>query len=61
MRKEWFDFVRRTRKKLQRQNKGENITHQKAMAEASKGWAKEKEKIQRRMKRAEKKNEKEEN
>ena len=51
MRKEWFDFVRKTRKKLQRKNKGKDITHQKAMSEASIHWPKEKVKIERRLKR----------
>ena len=51
MRKEWFDFVRKTRKKLQRSSKNKDVTHQKAMSEASKLWPKEKEKIQRRLKR----------
>ena len=55
MRKEWFAFVRKTRGKLQRKNKGKTVTHQTAMAEASKLWPKEKEKILRRLKREEKK------
>jgi len=58
MRKEWFDFVRKTRKKLQRKSKGKTVTHQQAMAEASKLWPKEKEKVQRRIKREKKKEEK---
>ena len=59
MRKEWFDFVRKTRKKLQRKSKGTTVSHQKAMAEASKLWPKEKEKVQRKIKRQQKASEKE--
>ena len=55
MRKEWFEFVRKTRVKLQRKDKSKKITHQTAMAEASKLWAKEKEKILRKRKREQKK------
>ena len=58
MRKHWFDFVRTTRKKLQRKNKSKTVTHQEAMAAASKVWPNEKEKILRRIKREEKKNQK---
>ena len=59
MRKEWFQFVRKTRVKLQRKNKNKTVSHQQAMSEASKLWPKEKEKIQRRIKRQEKKRAKE--
>ena len=59
MRKEWFDFVRKTRVKLQRKDKTKKVTHQMAMSEASKLWAKEKEKIIRKRKREEKKQERE--
>ena len=59
MRKEWFDFVRKTRVKLQRKDKNNKVTHQKAMSEASKLWAKEKERINRKRKREQKKLEKE--
>ena len=59
MRKEWFEFVRKTRVKLQRKDKTKKITHQIAMSEASKLWQKEKEKILRKRKRQEKKLEKE--
>ena len=55
MRKEWFDFVRRTRAKLQRKDKSKKVTHQMAMSEASKTWIKERAKIQRRHKREQKK------
>jgi len=56
MRKEWFAFVKKTRAKLQRRDKSKKVTHQMAMAEASKIWPCEKEKIIRRIKRQEKKN-----
>ena len=58
MRKEWFAFVKKTRRVLQRKNKGKNISHQAAMSEASKFWPKEKEKIKRRIKRQDKKKQK---
>ena len=45
-RKEWFNFVARTRKKLFRRDK--STTHKTAMAEASKSWAKEKQKLIRK-------------
>ena len=59
MRKEWFEFVKKVRTKLQRKDKTKNITHQFAMSEASKLWPKEKEKILRKRKREEKKLERE--
>ena len=59
MRQEWFQFVRKTRTKLQRKDKTKKVTHQAAMGEASKLWGKEKEKIIRKRKREEKKLEKE--
>ena len=55
MRKEWFAFVKKIRNRLQRKDKSKNITHQTAMAEASKVWPAEKVKIQRRLAREEKK------
>ncbi len=55
MRKNWFDFVRKTRVKMQRKDKAKKVTHQMAMSEASKLWPKEKAKIERRMKREAKK------
>ena len=58
MRTQWFDFVRATRRKMQRKNKNKNVTHQEAMAAASKVWPKEKEKILRKIKREEKKKQK---
>ena len=59
MRKEWFAFVRKTRVKLQKKDKTKKITHQMAMSEASKHWPKEKAKIARRLKREQKKSQKE--
>ena len=54
MRKEWFNFVAVTRKKLQRKTK-EPVTHRAAMKEASLVWPKEKAKILNRQKRDERK------
>ena len=44
MRKEWFNFVAVTRKRMQRKTK-EKVTHRMAMKEASALWPKEKAKI----------------
>ena len=52
MRKEWFNFVAVTRKRMQRKTK-ENVTHRMAMKEASALWPKEKAKILNRRKREE--------
>ena len=52
MRKEWFNFVAVTRKRLQRKTK-ENVTHRTAMKEASALWPKEKAKKMNRRKRDE--------
>ena len=49
MRKLWFDHVAKTRRKMQRTNKG--ATHRDAMKEASVTWPKEKVKIQNKQKR----------
>ena len=54
MRKEWFNFVAQTRKKLQRKSK-EPVSHRAAMKEASSIWPKEKAKILNRRKREERK------
>ena len=54
MRKEWFDFVACTRKKMQRKTK-EPVTHRTAMKAASLIWPTEKEKILKRRKREERK------
>ena len=58
MRKEWFNFVAVTRKKLQRKTK-ESVSHRAAMKEASLVWPKEKAKILNRQKREERKRVKE--
>ena len=56
MRKEWFCYVSRTRKKMQRGRKGKDpISHRAAMKEACKSWPKEKAKILNRLKREERK------
>ena len=52
MRKEWFNFVAVTRKRMQRKTK-EKVTHRMAMKEASALWPKEKAKILNRRKREE--------
>ena len=52
MRKEWFNFVAATRKKMTRKTK-EPVTHRVAMKEASILWPKEKAKILNRRKREE--------
>ena len=58
MRKEWFNFVASTRKKMQRKTK-EPVSHRVAMKEASLVWPKEKAKILNRRKREERKRAKE--
>ena len=60
MRKEWFCYVSKTRKKMQRGRKGKDpISHRAAMKEACKSWPKEKAKILNRLKREERKRAKE--
>ena len=54
MRKEWFLWVSKTRKKLQRGNK-EPVTHRASMKAAALTWGKEKLKILNRRKREERK------
>ena len=51
MRKKWFEHVKKTRKKLQRKDKG--TTHRAAMKAASVTWPQEKVKIQNKIKREE--------
>jgi len=51
MRKKWFEHVEKTRKKLQRKDKG--TTHRAAMKAASVTWPQEKVKIQNKIKREE--------
>ena len=53
LRKEWFLYVSKTRKKLSRGSK-EPVSHRDAMKKASESWPKEKEKILRRIKREKK-------
>ena len=56
LRREWFNFVAKTRRKLQRADKTKKISHQTAMAEASKTWkSSEKLKVLRRFEREKKK------
>jgi hypothetical protein len=55
MRKAWFEFVKKTRKKMSRNSK-ETVSHRDAMKHASSGWAAEKAKLIRRQKREAKKN-----
>ena len=57
MRSAWFEHVRKTRKKMSRGQK-EQVSHRKAMQHASSTWPKEKEKVLRKQKRAERQNKK---
>ena len=57
MRKLWFEYVNKTRRRLQRKDK--SATHRQAMKEASITWPKEKARIQNRIKREARKLEKE--
>ena len=50
MRKNWFEHVRKTRKKMVKQ-KREPVSHREAMKEASQSWAVEKEKLLKRIAR----------
>ena len=51
MRVQWFEHVRKTRKRMSRDSK-QGTTHQDAMREASTTWPKEKEKLLKKLKRA---------
>ena len=53
LRKEWFLYVSKTRKKMSRGCK-EQVSHREAMKKASESWPKEKEKLIRRIKREKK-------
>ena len=53
LRKEWFLYVSKTRKKMSRGCK-EQVSHREAMKKASESWPKEKEKLLRRIKREKK-------
>ncbi len=57
LRKDWFEHVRKTRKKMSRGQK-DLVDHRAAMKQASQSWPKEKEKILKRRKRDAKKQEK---
>lgn len=50
MRKNWFDFVKKTRVKMARRTK-EKVSHRDAMKEASTNWAAEKAKLLKRIAR----------
>ena len=50
MRKHWFDYVRKTRKKMARVKK-EPVSHRDAMKEASQSWGTEKAKLVKRIAR----------
>ena len=58
MRKEWFSWVAKTRKKNQRGSK-KPVTHRQAMKAAALTWGKEKLKILNRIKREQRKRAKE--
>ena len=60
MRKHWFDYVRKTRKKMTRRQK-EPVSHRDAMKEASMSWATEKAKLQKRIVRETRKKAREQN
>ena len=53
MRKKWFEWVHKTRKKMLRKDK--TTTHRQAMKAASVTWPKEKVKIQNKFKREQRK------
>ena len=50
MRKHWFEYVRKTRKKMAR-GKKEPVSHRDAMKEASQSWGAEKAKLVKRIAR----------
>ena len=58
MRSAWFEYVAKVRKKLQRNNKKKTVSHKEAMKVASVNWPKEKVKLQRKIAREKKKQEK---
>ncbi len=53
LRKDWFEHVRKTRKKLSKGKKTQ-VEHREAMKTASVSWPKEKERILKKRKREEK-------
>jgi len=52
MRKNWFEYVAKIKKKNNRGSK--TMSHKEAMREASKTWPKEKKRIERRLKKCQK-------
>ena len=60
MRKHWFEYVRKTRKKMAR-GKKEPVSHRDAMKEASQSWAAEKAKLLKRIARENRKKTREQN
>mgnify|MGYP003715100901 CR=1 FL=1 len=60
MRKNWFDHVRKTRKKMAKQ-KREPVSHREAMKEASQSWGTEKAKLVKRIAREKRKKIREQN
>ena len=53
MRNHWFAHVAKTRKRLEKSNKG-SVSHRDAMREASTSWVTEKEKVRKKIARADK-------
>ena len=60
MRKHWFEYVRKTRKKMAR-GKKDPVSHRDAMKQASQSWAAEKAKIVKRIAREARKKTREQN
>ena len=54
-RKEWFNWVAKERKRMQRKSKGKTVSHREAMAQASVSWPKAKAKLTRKAARLAKK------
>jgi len=57
-RKEWFNWVAKERKRMQRKVKGKTVSHRDAMGQASVSWPKQKAKLKRQADRAAKKDRK---
>ena len=53
MRHEWFEHVRKTRKKMSK-GKDKQVAHREAMRQASESWPKQKEKVLKKKRRLEK-------
>ena len=60
MRSEWFEHVRKTRKKMARGTK-DPVSHRDAMKEASQSWGTEKAKLVKRIAREKRKKTREQN